>query len=189
MATTPKQDNRKPNFQPNALPEAVAYEISFAAQVLDIIVGLQNAKLSDAGNISFGAAINNSFGWELPGDPNTALGALTFRAVPVSLVRNGDEITGITPIGEWADLPVTRKGVHAKTDDNGIVVPDVTQISFWGRHPMPSSDVAEGLPYASLVTVTHRDAYTLVAGTTPAAALFKGQPIRGTLLNGALRTG
>lgn len=125
--STKKQDTRKPNLQPNALPAQVVVEVIFDGKVMGTIGVAQGDKLSNAGAITYFGGITKN--WKLPGDSSTALAALAFTVNGTALSRS----TG---------------GVHANKADNPCVFHStVVDLPNTGGEPMA---------YMSQITATYR---------------------------------
>lgn len=167
-----KQDNRKPNFQPNHLPNAIAVGIELNGSELATIGIPQRDKLSEAGNVTFGGGLTKRAGWQLPGASVDALNALSFTVTPA----NVDEDGNISRLGDTVAMAKAASGVHKSENDNDTVCHMATIA-------LPSS-TGDPVKYTVQVYATNvDDAYALSVSGFLKATPQASQPIKGVLVS------
>jgi hypothetical protein len=107
MSTTTTKAQRLPRTTQGVdLVPAIAIEISFDGTVLGSIEAPQEDFLSKGGNVLYNGRISR--GWMLPGTPEEALNALSFKANGVEMKRSEKGVNLTAP----------------RTDRNGKVIPN-----------------------------------------------------------------
>lgn len=151
-ATQQKQDNRKPNFTPNHLPEQITADLFVGGELLGSIGVSQGVKLSLAGAITYFGGITK--GWRLDGDSSTVLASLGFA------------VNGVK-------LSVSKHGVHANKAGNPCVFHSAVIA-------LPNAK-GEPMPYMVAITATFRgtDGYQLQILSSPVRA--GGPVVRGEI--------
>lgn len=174
MSATPskKQDNRKPNFQPNHFPNAIAVGISLNGSELATIAVPQRDKLSEAGNVTFGGGLTKRAGWQLPGAPVDALNALSFTVTPANVDDDGN----ISRLGDTVAMAKASSGVHKSEKGNDTVCHMATV-------ELPSS-TGDPVKHTVQVYATNvEDAYALSVSGFLKATPQASQPITGVLVS------
>lgn len=158
--TTP--DTRALNVQPNHHPAQVQVIVSLDGEEIGPIGIPQGAKLSDKGNVTYSGGIKK--GWELEGEPNATLRALSFTV-------------------DGVELHPGAAGVHLSQAGN----PTVCQV---GVVPLPIAG-GEARRYFFQLYATYsvkKGAYSLKIQAWPAPSAVAGPAIApGTTVEGAFR--
>lgn len=84
-----QEDLRKPNFQPNNMPEHLVLTVFVDGEIVDDLEIPQNPKLSEAGNITYKGGIAG--GWPLEGDPTHALNSITIVMADGTTLKTSEE--------------------------------------------------------------------------------------------------
>ncbi len=159
VATSKKQDTRKPNLHTSGLPERLVLAIIVAGVKLGEVLIPQGDKLSEKGNVTFSGGIRK--GWKLAGEPLTVLNSIAFAI-------NGQV------------LKMAGSGVHSSEKGNPTVChTGVVQL------PLEGNGAGEPISYMVQVYPTFSNAkgsYNLSVRAFPVALNVGGPQVVGEIV-------